>query len=369
MTTTDTRKPEKKRRRRKGRAQKVGLPPGTPIYIGEQRGSPIRISVIFYNQTSFVEEIVNTPEECATFLQRAGTDGYVTWINVDGLQNVAVIEQLAQQIGLHPLVVEDIVNTTQRPKCLDYTTYLHTVLRMINVDQTTHRIETEQLSLILGAHFVISFQEEAGDCFDPLRERIRSGKGRSRACGADYLFYALIDSIVDHYFVVVEELDTRIEQLEENLLDPSGTVSLPDIHRIRRELLDVRRAVWPLRELIQTLIRDEAKLISDATRLFIRDVYDHSIEIIEVIELLRDTCGGLIELHLSHSSIKANLVMKTLTVIATIFMPLTFIVGVYGMNFDYMPELHWPLGYPLVMIFMLLLSLLMLAHFKRKEWI
>lgn len=369
MKISVNKKSEKKGRSRKSRSTKLGLPPGTAVYIGEKRIEPIRISVIFYNQTSFTEEILNTPEECASYLQRAGTDGAVAWINVDGLHDVAVIEKLAQQIGLHPLVIEDIVNTTQRPKCLDYTNYLHTVLKMINIDPAQKRIETEQLSLILGPHYVVSFQEQRGDCFDSLRERIRTGKGRSRSCDADYLFYAIIDSIVDHYFVVVEELDDKIERLEEELLLSATTFHLTEIHRSRRELLDIRRAVWPLRELIQSLIRDEGKLISDATRLFIRDVYDHSIEVIEVVELLRDTSGGLIELYLSHSSNKVNMVMKTLTVIATIFMPLTFIVGVYGMNFDVMPELHWHYGYPLVMFFMLLLSTLMLAHFKRKGWL
>ena len=362
-------KNQNKRRSRSSRAKKLGLPPGTPIYIGEKKIETVKISVMSYNLEKLTEETAQSSERCQALLLQAKESRAVVWINIDGLHDVTTIENIAQPIGLHPLVVEDIVNTNQRPKSLDYETYLHAALRMLNIDAKTKRVDSEQISLILGENFVISFQEQGGDCLEPLRNRIRLGKGRARSAGADYLFYAIIDSIVDHYFIVVEEIDDRIEILEEELLHSAQPKHLSDIHRARRELLDIRRAVWPLREVIQGLYRDDCPLISDSTRLFIRDVYDHTIEIIEVVELLRDTSGGLIELYMSHASNRVNMVMKTLTVIATIFMPLTFIVGVYGMNFENMPELSWRYGYPFVLAVMACITLVMLAQFKRKGWL
>lgn len=359
----------KRKRSRKSRAKKLGLPPGTAVYTGEQKVDAVRITAMVYSPSEFRETIVSTPEECIGIITDAERTNSVVWINVEGLHDVPVIEKIATPIGLHPLVIEDIVSTTQRPKSIDYSSYLHAVIKMLTINHEQHRIESEQVSLILGSHFVISFQERLGDCFDPLRDRIRIGKGRARSSGSDYLFYALIDSVVDHYFVVVEEIDDRIERLEEELLTLAETKHLADIHRARRELLDIRRAVWPLREVLQGLIRDEGNLIKETTQIFLRDVYDHAVEVIEVVELLRDTSGGLIELYMSQTSNKVNLVMKTLTVIATIFMPLTFIVGVYGMNFDYLPELHWQYGYAAVWAVMITITIAMLIHFKKKEWL
>ncbi len=361
--------PPKKRKARRGRAKKLGLPPGTAIYTGEQRVEAVRITAMTYSQTSFEEVVVQTPEECASLIAHAEKTNSVIWINVDGLHDVPIIEKITTPIGLHPLVIEDIVSTTQRPKTVDYHSYVHAVVKMLTVNREQKRIENEQVSLILGSHYVISFQERIGDCFDPLRDRIRIGKGRARSSGADYLFYALIDSVVDFYFLVTEEIDDRIECLEEELLSKAESKHLSDIHRTRRELLDIRRAVWPMRELLQGLIRDEVSLIRESTQVFLRDVYDHAIEVIEVVELLRDTSSGLIELYMSQTSSKVNMVMKTLTVIATIFMPLTFIVGIYGMNFEYMPELHWKYGYPAVWAAMAVITAVMLVHFKKKGWL
>jgi magnesium transporter len=369
VNTNDTLSPPSKRKIKKSRKKKLGLSPGTPIYIGEQKSDKIYYSIMRYGPDSFVEYPSASLEQCLQELQNQQAPNTVLWINIDGLHDVAAIEKLANQIGLHPLVIEDIVNTTQRPKSINYSSYLHTTLKTLEIDPTSRRIVTEQFSLVLGDSYVISFQEHAGDCLNPLRDRIRVGRGRARATGSDYLFYAILDSIVDHYFVVVEEIDDRIESLEEQLLVAAENRHLSEIHRSKRDLLNIRRSLWPLREVVLELVRGESKLINDSTRIFIRDIYDHTIEIIEVVELLRDTSGGLLELYISHSSNRVNMVMKTLTVIATIFMPLTFIVGVYGMNFDHFPEIHWTYGYPIVWAVMLLITLAMLVQFRRKGWI
>ena len=369
MSSNETTNNISKRKAKKSRKKKLGLSPGTAIYIGEQKSDQIYYSIMRYGLDSFIENPSASLEQCLDELRNLSIPNTVLWINIDGLHDVIAIEKLAQQIGLHPLVIEDIVNTTQRPKSINYTSYLHTTLKTLEIDPNSRRIVTEQFSLVLGENYVISYQERPGDCLNPLRERIRLGRGRARTTGPDYLFYAILDSIVDHYFVVVEEIDDRIEVLEEQLLVAAENRHLSEIHRSKRDLLNIRRSLWPLREVVLELVREEGKLIADSTRIFFRDVYDHTIEIIEVVELLRDTSGGLLELYISHSSNRVNMVMKTLTVIATIFMPLTFIVGVYGMNFDYFPEIHWVYGYPMVWGVMLMITIVMLVQFKRKNWI
>jgi magnesium transporter len=291
------------------------------------------------------------------------------WINIDGLNDVGSIEKITSAIPLHPLVVEDIVNTHQRPKNVAYEGYLHTTLRMLEIAASSKKIESEQLSIILGKNFVITFQERKGDCFNPLRERLRKGKGRARTCGVDYLYYAIIDSVVDHYFVVIEDIDDRTEHLEEQLLNHSQFSRLSAIHAARRDLLNLRRALWPLREVVQSLIRDDLPFITPSTQIFMRDVYDHVIEILEVVDLLRETSNSLVELSITYNSSKVNEVMKTLTVIATIFMPLTFIVGIYGMNFKHMPELSWTHGYEAIWGIMIVITVGMIVQFRRKGWI
>lgn len=362
-----------RKRAKKSRSKKVGLPPGTLIHIGDQKTEQVKISVCHYQNEFCEERILESVNECRTYLDRARNSSAerpaITWINVEGLHDISVIEKLGDIFELHPLVLEDIVNTTQRAKRMDYEDYIFVCMRMLNhVDDQGH-VDIEQLSLILGDRYVLTFQERPGDCLNPLRARIRHGKGRIRKLGPDYLFYAIMDSIVDNYFSVLEDLGERIEAIEQNLLDLSSTDSLQGIHHFRREMLFVRRAVWPLREVVSSLAREELPLICDSTRLFIRDVYDHTIEVIDIVETTRDIIAGLADLYMSNVSNRVNEVMKTLTVLSTIFMPLTFIVGVYGMNFESMPELHWTYGYQTVMGVMGLMAAGMLWFFRRKGWV
>lgn len=348
----------------KQRSKKSGLPPGSLVHIGERRAEGVRIEVISYDESSVLEATTARIEECFPFKEKPG----VTWINVEGLHQTEIIQKLGDCYGFHPLVLEDILNTDQRPKMEDYGDYLYIVLKMLHSGKSAE-LRTEQVSLILGNNFVISFQEGPGDVFNALRERIRNGKGRIRRLSSDYLAYALIDAIVDNYFAVLEGLGERIEQVEEELLAIPKTATLQKIHELKREMIFLRRAVWPLREVISGLQRGESTLVADNTRLYLRDVYDHTIQVIDTIETSRDMLSGMLDIYLSSISNRMNEIMKFLTIVGTIFIPLTFIVGIYGMNFRHMPELEWHYGYFGVMGFMLLIAVGMLSYFRKKKWL
>ncbi|RMF86457.1 MAG: magnesium and cobalt transport protein CorA [Nitrospinota bacterium] len=350
---------------RKGRAKKAGLPPGTLVYVGEERLPDVTITLFAYDEHRLQEQEVKTVEECLPFREKPG----VTWINVDGIQQVEVLEKLGAYFGLHPLVLEDIVNTEQRPKVEDFGEYLYLVLKMVQYQAERHEIVIEQVSLVLGKDFVLSFQEQAGDVFQPVRERLRSGKGRIRKMGADYLAYALVDAIVDHYFLLLENLGEQMEDLEEELITHPMPETLHTIHKLKREMLFLRRSIWPLREVISGLSRGESPLIQKTTGVFLRDVYDHTVQVIDTIETFRDMLSGMLDIYLSSVSNRLNEVMKVLTIIATIFIPLTFIAGIYGMNFKYMPELEWHWGYPVVLLLMLGIACVMLIYFRKKQWL
>lgn len=349
----------------KKRSKKAGLPPGTLIHIGEKKVETLKITVMDYDEGHFQEKEIRTTEECFAF-KDAPT---VTWINIDGLHQIEILEKLGECYGFHPLVLEDILNTDQRPKMEDYGDYLYIVLRMLSYNDQSSEIDTEQVSLILGPNFVFSFQEKEGDVFDPIRERIRNNKGRIRKMGADYLAYALLDSIVDNYFMIMEKLGETIEFLEEELVTHPVPETLQTIHQLKRELIFLRKAVWPLREVISGLERGELVLVKETTRIYLRDVYDHTIQVIDTIETFRDMISGMLDIYLSSVSNRLNSVMKVLTIIATIFMPLTFIAGIYGMNFKYMPELGWRWGYPMVWVLVIVISVFMLIYFKKKRWL
>ncbi|MFH1039510.1 MAG: magnesium/cobalt transporter CorA [PVC group bacterium] len=352
-------------KRKTRRVKQAGLPPGTLVYVGDKQEEAPRITVIDYDESKYREEEVAAVEDCFPFKDRPT----VTWINIDGLRRVSVIEQIGKHFGLHPLVLEDIVNTYQRPKMEDFGQYIFLVLKMLSYNDKEKEIVIEQVSLILGAGFVISFQEQVGDVFDPIRKRLREQKGRLRKAGADYLVYSLIDMIVDNYFTILEKLGDRIEDLEDVLISRTGPRSLQFIQGLKRELLLLKKSVWPLREVISGLERGESPLISDSTGIYFRDVYDHTIQVIDTVETYRDMASGMVDTYLSGLSNRMNEVMKVLTIIATIFIPLTFIAGVYGMNFQYMPELRWRWGYPAVLSLMLLVVLGMLSYFRRKKWL
>jgi magnesium transporter len=346
-------------------SKKAGLSPGSLVHIGDKKIDQTRLTLMNYDPEQLQEKALPTVE--ASFAYKDTPP--VTWINVDGLHEVEVIEKIGLHFGIHPLVLEDIVNTAQRPKAEEFEDYIYVVLKMLDIDPALGHIATEQVSLILGPHFLISFQEREGDVFNYVRERIRKARGRIRKSGCDYLAYALMDTVVDHYFVILEKLGEKIEQLEEELLENPTPRMLEDIHHLKREIIVFRRQVWPLREVLNSLIKGQAALIQETTHIFLRDVYDHTIQVIDTIESFRDVLSGLSDLYLSTVSNRMNEVMKVLTIIATIFIPLTFIAGIYGMNFEYMPELKWRWSYPLLWAVLIAIFISMVIWFKRKKWL
>jgi len=349
----------------KGRSKKTGLPPGSLVYVGEGRSEAVRITVMDYDEQTFTERQVEKVEDCYVFK----TTPTVTWINIDGIHDVDVIEKIGGHFGLHSLVLEDIVNPGQRPKFEDFEKYIYIVLRMLTFDESKGKIDSEQVSLILGPNYVISFQERLGDVFGLIRDRIRTGKGRIRKMGADYLAYALVDAIVDGYFGILEGLSEKIEHMEEELVRYPDEKILRQIHYLKREMIGLRKSVWPLRELVSGLERSESWLIKDTTDVFLRDVYDHTIQVIDAVETFRDMVSGMLDIYLSSVSNRMNEVMKVLTIFAAIFIPLTFIAGIYGMNFEFMPELKYKGGYFIVLGIMFAAATGMLIYFKRKKWL
>ncbi len=352
------------------RSKKAGLPPGTLVHVGEQREAKVRISVIDYDEKTIEERVVENVEDVFS-LRDTKT---VSWINIDGVHDTDLIQALGDHFGLHPLILEDITSTGQRPKLEDYDDYLYVVVRMLAYDRERNDLSSEQVSVVLAPRAVISFQERPGDVFDMVRKRIRDGK-RIRKLGTDYLAYVLLDSVVDSYFAVLEAVGDHIESLEEELVTDPTQETLARIHALKREMLYLRKSVWPLREVVSGLDRGESPLIKKTTHVYLRDVYDHTIQVIDTIETYRDMVSGMLDTYLSSISNRMNEVMKVLTIIATIFIPLTFIAGVYGMNFNpeaspyNMPELAWYWGYPAVWLVMAVVAVLMLAYFKNKKWL
>jgi len=349
----------------KQRSRKAGLSPGTLVHIGEKRAEKTRISIIEYDEKNFQEREVAKIEECFPLKDAPN----LTWINIDGIHQAEIIETLGKHFGLHPLLQEDILNTDQRPKVEDHGTHIFIVLKTLSYDDNTKEIRIEQVSIVLGANFVISFHEGEGDIFNLIRSRIKNTIGRHRKMGADYLAYTLMDAIVDHYFIVLELLGERIEFLEEALVADPKPTTLREIHKLKRELIFLRKSVWPLREVVSILERGESALIQSSMVIFLRDVYDHTIQIIDSVETFRDIVSGMLDIYLSSMSNKMNEVMKVLTIIATIFIPLTFIAGVYGMNFKYMPELEMHWGYFMILGVMSVVALGMIIYFWKKKWL
>lgn len=348
--------------RRQGRA---GVSPGTVEYAGEVKLAEPRLSVICYREGSLKERAVPSVEEALALRE----SGAVTWINLDGLHDTGIVRQLGEAFGIHPLVLEDIVTTTQRPKFEDHGDHLVFILRMLTFESEKNEVRSEQISLILASECLITFQENIGDCFDPVRARIRTGKGRLFSLGADYLAYALTDAIVDNYFIVLEQIGTRIEVLEDVLIETPEPHHLQDVHELKREMILLRKAVWPLRDVISSLERSDSALINDRINIYLRDLYDHSVQIIDAVESFRDLLSSLQDLYLSSASNRMNQVMKLLTIIATVFIPLTFLAGVYGMNFDFLPELHWRYGYAGFWFACCAIAVGLLIFFRRRRWL
>ena len=345
------------------RSKKAGLSPGSLIHVGRKYTEKSKITLIRYNETFFVEKEVAS---IADLLSEKNNEG-ITWINIDGL-DAKLIEDVGGIYGLHPLIQEDILNTDQRPKTEDFGNYIYIVLKNF-YNQNNGSLPPEQVSIILGNNFILSFMETQTALFEPIRERLRKNKGRIRKAGADNLAHAIMDNVVDNYFFVLEELEERIEYLEDDLVKQTTPVNLQAIHSLKRELILLRKSLWPLREAISVLERSESALITESTHIYFKDIFDHVIAIIDTVETFRDMISGMMDIYLSTISNRLNEVMKVLTIIATIFMPLTFLAGVYGMNFKYMPELEWRLGYFGVLGFMLTIAILMLIYFKKKKWL
>lgn len=352
-------------------SEKSGLPPGTIVHVGDKRTETVKITVMDYDKDHCQMKEITDVEELLPFRDNPT----VTWINIDGVHDVTIIERLGRYFRIHPLVLEDILHTTQRPKIEDFEDYIYIVLQMFYLSNrkgehdTGPEVISEQVSLILGRNFVISLQEAGGDTFDPIRMRLKASKGRIREMGADYLAYALIDSIVDNYFVILEKLGELIEMLEDELLDDPGPDTLEKLHVLRNEMIFLRKSSWPLREVLNRLLREESGLISRTTQIYIKDIYDHIIQVIDTIETYRDMLSGMLDIYLSSISNRMNEVMKVLTIIATIFIPLTFLAGVYGMNFRYMPELSWKWGYPFLWLIMITIGITMFFYFRKKKWL
>ncbi len=347
------------------RAEKVGLPPGTLVHVGEAKVEEVTLALIDYGPDQFEEREIADVAEIHDYLSRET----VTWINVPGVHDVDLVERVGAVFDIHPLVLEDVLNTHQRPKAESYDHQLFVVLKMLRYDTETEELDVEQMSLVLGANYVITFQEKPGDVFDPVRDRIRRGKGRVRTNGPDYLAYALLDVIVDHYFLALEDFGEEIEAVEESLISDPQRENLEEIFALKRVMVTVRKAIWPLRELVMSIERAESELIADTTEPYLRDVYDHTVQVIDTVETYRDLLSGYVDMYLSSVSHRMNEVMKVLTIIATIFIPLTFLAGIYGMNFEYMPELKWRWGYPALWAGMITLGAGMLVAFRKRRWL
>ncbi|MDX9787292.1 MAG: magnesium/cobalt transporter CorA [Desulfobacterales bacterium] len=359
-------------------AKKTGAAPGTLIHVGERRIDRAKISLMSYNQEDFhfveyesIDELPDIGTDIGPDIEpsiESGT-GKTVWLNIDGVHDVALIEAIGNRYTIHPLTLEDILHTGQRPKAELFDDYMYIVLRMIQYDEADGQLRSEQISFILFPGLLISFQESIDDdVFSGVRERIQKGKGKIRGLSCDYLAYALIDAIVDHYFVILEKFGQDVESLEEELTDSPSRHSMQRIHELRHEFIYLRKQIWPLREVVNNLTKGDGGFFQEKARFFLRDVYDHTIQVIDTIESYRDILSGYMDLYLSIASNRMNEVMKVLTIISTIFIPITFIAGVYGMNFKHMPELDWRWGYFGAWGLMGISAFAMIFYFKKKDW-
>ncbi|HSO87879.1 MAG TPA: magnesium/cobalt transporter CorA [Draconibacterium sp.] len=353
-------------RKRHKHKSKLGLAPGSLVFTGQQKMANVDITVFHYSEDYFEESNPKSITEVITLIKSFKG---VTWINIDGLHDENSIEEICTYLEIHKLSMEDILSVGQRPKLEEYQDYVQAVLKVMSLDSREETIEYEQLSFILKGKILVTFQEKTGDVFDSVRTRIREAKGNVRKKGADYLLYALLDSVVDHYFIILDNFSEKLEDLESDLLNNPDKTTLNKLHGLRRETLLLRRTINPLREMIGRFEKLEEPLISNNIKVFIRDLYDHTIKVIETIEVLRDMTSGLLDLYMNSTSNKMNETIKILTIMTAIFIPLTFIAGVYGMNFENMPELEYKYGYFAILGVMFIVFIGMMIFFKRKKWI
>ncbi len=342
----------------------AGLPPGTLIHIGDRKTERTQITVVDYTSSDVAEWEDATLEE----VQECITRSSITWVNVTGLAQTDMIGSLGKVVGLHPLTMEDIVNTAQRPKVEDYEQYLFLVVKMLYLDEE-QVIRGEQVSLVLGKNFVLSFQEQSGDVFASVRTRIKEHKGRIRDWGGDYLLYSLLDAIIDSYFAVFERIGEVLEDVENELVPATGPQSMQMLLSVKKDLIFLRKSIWPVRDVVSGLQRGTSPFIQETTQIYLKDAYDHAIQVLDTLETYRDTSTALMDIYLTTIGNRTNEVMKVLTIIATIFIPLTFVTGLYGMNFEFMPELQFSWGYPLVLLLMASIGMMEIFYFWRKGWI
>ena len=351
-------------KRKRKASSKIGLPPGSIVYLGEKKVDNVSIKVTEYDAADAETYEINSAEGIDPFTDTP----QVTWISVCGLHETDFLKQVGEKFKIHPLVLEDILNTDTRPKIEITDDYFFIVMKLVLFNAEQKILETEQVSFILGRSFLFSFSERTDEIFNPIKDRINSQLGKIRKRGSDYLLYALMDIVVDHYFLALEKVDERIESLDDEVINNPDRSQIESIYNLRNLLLIIRKSIWPLREIVNQIIKDESDLLDESIEPYLRDLYDHTIHITETIEQQREITNGLMEIYLSMMSNKMNEVMKVLTVIATIFIPLTFIVGIYGMNFKYMPELEWPWAYFTVWGVMIGIVGLMFYYFKKKNW-
>ncbi len=323
-----------------------------------------KIYIIDYNEKKLDETVIKEIGDCSEYKKR----DTVSWINVNGLDNGKEINKIGKNFGIHDLVLEDIMDTNQRPKIDEFEDYVFILVKMLTYNKKKKKIEIEQVSLIIGKSYVLTFQERKGDVFGAVRKRLENDKGRMRKLGSDFLAYALIDAIVDNYFIVLENVGEEIDRIEDKLIVNPNSSVLKTIHKLKKEMILVLKSVWPLREVIGNLKISESTCIERSTSIYFRDIYEHVLQFIDAVEIYRDMISGQLDIYLSSINNKMNDIMKFLTIIATIFIPPTFIAGIYGMNFRYMPEYHWRFGYPLILGVMVIIMVIMVIYFKRKKW-
>lgn len=349
-----------------GLQKKAGQPPGTPIYTGNKTDVKTVITVIEYSKEDYFEKTGSTLEECLL----PQKENSITWLNIEGLNDIDLIKKIANRYELHPLTVEDILNVDQRPKVEEYDNYVFITLKILLWKEKENTFSIEQLSIIVSKHFILSFQESDTTLFNSIRERLSGGSmQRLRQHGTDYLSYRLIDAIVDQYFVVLEELGENIEKVERRIIISPTPQNSRTIYRLKHQMLVLRKVIWPMREALSHLMQVEGDFITSFTRLYLRDVYDHTVQAIDTLETFRDMLSGMLDVYLSSLTNRMNEIMKVLTIISTIFMPMTFIASIYGMNFDHMPELRWRYGYAFALGLMLIVGLIMVYYFRRKKWL
>lgn len=353
--------------RNRKRHRKPGLSPGELTGFDHSDSKEFAaIYLIKFNATDIQESTVASVKE---MIVPTSKSEHVYWYNIDGINNPNQLEEIELKYKLHALLMEDVASAEQRPKLDDYGDYIFLTVKMIHYDEKSSELNSEQVSFVIAPNVILSFQERKGDVFDPNRERLRQSRGKMRKMGADYLMYSLLDTIVDHYFEIMEYVGDKLETIEQDMLTNPEPAKLKELYKFRRELIYLRKSVWPLREVIVKMERDDCSMISEQVKPFLRDVYDHTIQVIETVESTRDILSGIVDVYLSSVSNRMNSVMKVLTVISTIFMPLAFITGLYGMNFDYMPELHMHYGYFGVLGLCCLVVIGMLIYFQRKKWL